>query len=103
MHSDYTFTELRVPAGDGESDYIALFLKKNLILIIDVLDRDGSTKYIFHKITRRVPAEKNKCAKMVCSFTESRVSDSGTIIENARNRIVSMEENILSGNTDMFM
>ncbi|MBR6335285.1 MAG: hypothetical protein IKR90_03975 [Clostridia bacterium] len=100
VHSDYTFTELRVPAGDGESDYIALFIKKNLILIIDVLDRDGSTKDIFHMITRRVPAEKINCAKMVCSFMESLVSDSGAIIENARNRIVSMEEDILSGNTD---
>ncbi len=100
VHSDYTFTELRVPAGDGESDYIALFIKKNLILIIDVLDRDGSTENIFHKITNRVPAEKINCAKMVCSFMESLVSDSGAIIENARNRIVSMEEDILSGNTD---
>ena len=39
VYGNYTFTELRVPAGSGEDDYIALFLKKNLILIVDIRDR----------------------------------------------------------------
>ncbi len=99
VYGNYTFTELRVPAGNGQDDYIAVFLKKNFILIVDILDRDGSTMDIFRRVVDRFPAEKINPAKVVCSFMESLVSDSGAIIENARNELVAMEERIVSGDT----
>ena len=73
VYGNYTFTELRVPAGSGEDDYIALFLKKNLILIVDIRDRDGSTVNIFRRVTDRLPAEKINSAKVVSAFMESLV------------------------------
>jgi magnesium transporter len=96
VYGGYSFTELRVPNGSGDDDYIALFLKKNLILIIDIFDRDGSTMDIFRRVVDRFPAEKINAAKVVCSFMESLVSDSGAIIENARNNLVEMEEKIVN-------
>ncbi len=100
VYGNYTFTELRVPAGSGEDDYIALFLKKNLILIVDIRDRDGSTVNIFRRVTDRLPAEKINSAKVVSAFMESLVSDSGAIIETARNELVAMEEKIVSDSAD---
>lgn len=100
VYGNYTFTELRVPTGSGDDDYIALFLKKNLILIVDIFDRDGSTMNIFRRVVDRFPAEKINSAKVVCSFMESLVSDSGAIIENARNELVAMEERIVADNAD---
>ncbi len=96
VHSQYSFTELRVPNGSGDDDYIALFLKKNLILIVDIFDRDGSTMDIFRRVISRFPAEKINTAKVVCAFMESLVSDSGAIIEKARNELVEMEEKIIN-------
>ncbi len=100
VYGNYTFTELRVPNGSGDDDYIAMFLKKNMILIVDIFDRDGSTMNIFRRVVDRFPAEKINTAKVVCAFMESLVSDSGAIIENARNELVAMEERIINGSAD---
>lgn len=96
VHSNYSFTELRVPNGSGDDDYIAMFLMENLILIIDIFDRDGSTMDIFRRVINRFPAEKINSAKVVCAFMESLVSDSGALIEKARNELVKMEEKIIN-------
>ena len=100
VHGEYTFTELKVPSENGGSDHIALFLKKNLILIVDILDTDGSTADIFRRVSSRVPAEKMNPAKIVSAFMESLVSDSGAIIETARNKLVEMEEKIVNNEAD---
>ena len=99
VHSNYSFTELRVPNGSGDDDYIAMFLMENLILIIDIFDRDGSTMDIFRRVINRFPAEKINSAKVVCAFMESLVSDSGALIEKARNELVKMEEKIINDDT----
>ena len=96
VYGNYTFTELRVPNGKGDDDCIAMFLKKNMILIVDIFDRDGSTMNIFQRVIDRFPSEKINTAKVVCAFMESLVSDSGAIIENARNTLVEMEERIIN-------
>lgn len=100
VYGNYTFTELRVPNGKGDDDYIAMFLKKNMILIVDIFDRDGSTMNIFQKVIDRFPTEKINTAKVVCAFMESLVSDSGAIIEKARNTLVEMEERIVNDDVD---
>lgn len=100
VYGNYTFTELRVPNGSGDDDYIAMFLKKNLILIVDIFDRDGSTLSIFRRVVDRFPAEKINAAKVVCAFMESLVSDSGAIIERSRNELVAMEERIINNKAD---
>ncbi len=100
VHSNYSFTELRVPNGSGDDDYIALFLKNNFILIVDIFDRDGSTMDIFRRVMGRFPAEKINTAKVVCAFMESLVSDSGATIEKSRNELVKMEEKIINEETD---
>lgn len=100
VHSNYSFTELRVPNGSGDDDYIAMFLKNNFILIVDIFDRDGSTMDIFRRVMGRFPAEKINTAKVVCAFMESLVSDSGATIEKSRNELVKMEEKIINEETD---
>ena len=45
VYDDYTFTELRVIDSaniDGKPDCVALYIMKNLLLVVDVDDRDGS-------------------------------------------------------------
>lgn len=100
VYGNYTFTELRVPNESGDDDYIAMFLKKNLILIVDIFDRDGSTLSIFRRVVDRFPVEKINAAKVVCAFMESLVSDSGAIIERSRNELVAMEERIINNKAD---
>lgn len=100
VFDNYTFTELRVAAGSDRDDYIAVYLKKNLILIIDILDTDGSTMKIFKKSVERFPADRMTPAKILCSFMENLVSDSGSTIEKLRNDLVDMEEDIVHNKAD---
>ncbi|MCI6245697.1 MAG: hypothetical protein MR619_07395, partial [Eubacterium sp.] len=47
VNDDYCFTKLSVINAQkimGEKDIIALFIKKNLLIVVDVADSDGSTR-----------------------------------------------------------
>ena len=50
VYDDYTFTELRVTDFehvDEADDCVALFIRKNLFIVVDVEDHDASTRRKF--------------------------------------------------------
>ncbi len=99
VHDSYTFTELRIVTGDGD-DWIAVYLMKNLILIIDITDKDGSTRSGFINSAKRFTGSKLKFEKTVCSFIESLISGDNKTIEKMRNDISDMEELVVTGSAD---
>ena len=90
VYDDYTFTELRI-VTDGEDDCIGVYLMKNLILVVDITDRDNSTRMGFINAVQRFPAAKIKSGKTVYAFFESMISDDTQAIEQMRNEISEME------------
>ena len=99
VYDDYTFTELRI-VTDGEDDCIGVYLMKNLILVVDITDRDNSTRMGFINAVQRFPTAKLKSGKTVYAFFESMISDDTQAIEQMRNEISEMEETVVSGSAD---
>ena len=97
VHSDYTFTELRIVNSEGDDDFISLYIMKNFILIVDILDEDGSTKESFLKAIKKYPSNKVCIEKIICYFIESLLLDGRKNIENMRNEITVLEETVISG------
>ena len=96
VQPDYTFTELRIANKTGEDDFVCLYVMKNFFLVVDVLDRDSSTKNSFMKALRKYPVAKLCEGRIVCCFIESLLGDGSKIIEAARDRISDIEEEIVN-------
>lgn len=97
-YDDYTFTELRVmrleDGGDGD-DCLALYIKKDLLLVVDVDDRDGSTRAKFTQAIGRLSPATATLEKLVCCFLDTLVARDTKHIETVGNEIAAMEEQLL--------
>lgn len=74
VHDDYTFTELRILNENGKEksdDYIALFIKRNLMLVVDIWDEDGSTKEKCLAAVKKYSPQKVSCEKILAAFLDS--------------------------------
>ena len=103
VYDDYTFTELRIASPDSarnREDCVALYIKKNLIIVVDVEDYDGSTKEVFLKTVMRFTAENATLEKVIYSFIDALIANDFKFIEDKGNEITALEENVLKGNTD---
>ncbi len=100
VYDDYTFTELRIVNTlnpEADDDCVAIYLKKNLLIVVDVDDRDGSTKSKYlGSLSKHNPAT-TTLEKLVCSFLDSLLSSDTAFLENMGNTITDMEEELLDG------
>ena len=103
VYDDYTFTELKIidPAHfEDESDCVALLIKKNMIIVVDVLDRDSSTKNKFIAAINKRHVKGVTLEKIIYTFLEYLIAGSISYIENTGNTITQMEEDVLKEKTD---
>lgn len=98
VHEQYTFTELRIVNYDGHEDFVSIYIKKNFLLIVDILDKDGSTINSFMKTLRRYPSSRINEERLIYCFIESLLSEGNLIAEEIRNHLTEMEEAIVNGN-----
>lgn len=93
VHIDYTFTELRVMNEHEEADdCIALYMKRNLMLVIDICDADGSTRAKYLSAIQKYPAEKTSCEKILSTFLDSLLTDDYTVLETIESDLSEQEE-----------
>ncbi len=74
VYDGYTFTELRIvdrKDPEAEDDCVALYIRKDLFLVVDVQDADRSTEQKFLTSLRRFPAQSMTLEKLVFSFLDS--------------------------------
>ncbi len=95
VHAKYTFTELRVVNRDAHEDFVSIFIKKNLLLMVDIIDEYKSTSNSFLKILRRYPAEKMNEERMVFCLIDSLLADGNRVAEAIQDRLTEMEESIV--------
>ncbi len=101
VHSDYTFTELRIlNLHEEQDDYVALYLRRNLVLIVDICDADGSTKQKFLSALHRYPAEKVCAEKIFSSFIESLFAGDNTVLEEIENQLSEREDMLQESELD---
>lgn len=97
VQEKYTFAELRIVNRDGHEDSVALYVKRNLLLIVDILDEDGSTIDSFFKALRKYPCGRTGAERILFCFIESLLSDGNAVSEEIRNRLTDLEESIVNG------
>lgn len=103
VYDNYTFTELRVTdyAHINEADdCVALFIKQNLFIVVDVEDHDGSTKSKFMDSVRRCAFRNPTLEKVIYLFLESLIAEGTGHLEDAGLRLAELEEEVFSGNAD---
>ncbi len=103
VYDHYTFTELRViDSGnfDAKPDCVALYIMKNLLLVVDVDDRDGSTKQKFFTALRRYAPHLCNMEQLIFAFLALLVSRDMLFIENTGNAITALEESVFHDEAD---
>ena len=98
VYDEYTFTELRIvdPVHpEVNDDCVALFIKKNLFLVIDVLDEDRSTEQRFQQALRRFPAKNMNLEKLIYSFLDALVAGDIIMLESTGVEVSELEAQVL--------
>lgn len=95
VHRDYTFAELRIINRDGSEDSVSLYLKRNFVLIVDLIDEDGSTVNSFFSSIRKYPCERISEERLIFCFIDSLLSEGSSVSEEIHNRLTEMEESII--------
>lgn len=100
VHDLYTFSEMRIISDNATDDCFALFIRKNLLLVVKVSDSDDTVIKNLESAMFRLPPPKLNIARIVCAFMESLVSGGNMTTELLRNEITAMEENVIRGAAD---
>lgn len=103
VYDDYTFTELRVTDFehvDEADDCVALFIKENLFIVVDVEDHDASTKRKFMESVRRCAFKTPTLEKLIYTFLDSLIADGTGQLEDAALRMAELEEAVFNGKTE---
>ena len=103
VYDEYTFTELRIvdPVHpEVNDDCVALFIKKNLFLVVDVLDEDRSTQQRFQQALRRFPARSVTLEKLIYSFLDALVAGDIIMLESTGAEVNELEAQVLRDEAD---
>ena len=103
VYDEYTFTELRIvdPVHpEVNDDCVALFIKKNLFLVVDVLDEDRSTERRFQQSLRRFPPQSVTLEKLIYAFLDALVAGDIVMLESTGAEVSELEAQVLRDETD---
>ena len=101
LFDTYTFTELRV-IGDvpEEDDCLALCVKNDLMLVVDVVDSDGSTEQKFRAALKRCSPGNVTLEKLICTFFDTLLQTDSRIIEQVGMQLSELEDELLDRDVD---
>lgn len=105
IYDEYTFTELKVidpvhQEGDDNTDYVALYFKKDTLIVVDVEDTDLSTKHKFERAIKRFSPSTMTLEKLIYAFFDELLGKDVGYIEKLGLQVSDMEEGILEGEPD---
>ena len=103
VYDGCTFTELRVVNTldpDAKDDLMAIYISKNLLILVDVEDFDGSTKSKYIASLEKHNLATVTLEKLIVSFLDSLVSSDTIFLEDTSNVIADMEEELLEKESD---
>lgn len=100
VYDDYTFTELRIVNQQNPArteDSVALYIMKNMLLVVDVEDYDGSTKQKFMAAVNRYSCNVATLEKVIYAFFDALIANDFKFIEDLGNEITELEELVIKG------
>ena len=102
VYDDYTFTELRIAdiISTDKYDCVALYIAKNLIIVVDVEDSDFSTRNKFMSAIKKFPASTLTLEKILAAFLDALTANDTKFLEDRSNEISELEVDVLKDDTD---
>lgn len=100
---DYSFVKINVVSAKspkGNKNSLGVFIRKNLLLIVNIKEQDCSNRDMFLKLTSKISCQNITAEKLVCSFFETLVSGDNKELENVESKINRLEETVLKNNLD---
>ena len=100
VYEDYTFCVVTlVNAADAlaPADKVAFFFRRNLFLMVSIVDLDGSAERIFNQAIRRYKPESATLEKIVSAVLEGFVDGDGDALAKMEFEISAMEEELAAG------
>ena len=105
IYDDYTFTELKVidpvhKEGDDNTDYLALYFKRDTFIVVDVEDTDLSTKNKFERALKRFSPSTMNLEKLIYAFFDELLSRDVVFVEKLGLKVSDIEESIINEKPD---
>lgn len=92
----YSFVTVKRTGGDASGeDCIALYLLRDLFVVVDIRDSDGSTRRGFEAAVQRYPAATVTAGQLVSAFLESLINGDGRLLEELEFDFSQLEESVL--------
>ncbi|MEG0995643.1 MAG: CorA family divalent cation transporter, partial [Clostridia bacterium] len=89
-----------VNAVFSESDRLAFFFRKNLFLVVNLFDSDGSTRESFMATLRRYRPETVTLEKLIFALLENGISHDGRELDIIEHDIALLEESVVHNPVD---
>ena len=103
IYDDYCFFTLTVTDAShpqSDEDCVAIYIRKNLFLVVDVYDRDMSTEKNFKAALARYPAGSVTLERLVYAFLDSIIAKDNRVLEDLEFRIHKLEEGVFDDRVD---
>jgi magnesium transporter len=100
VYDDYTYTQLRVSEPGGRHYCVAMFIKRDLIVLVDVEDPEGTVRDKFMGVLGRYTAATVSAEKLLCAFFDSLIAGDMQFLERTGFEISELEEDVVHGKTD---
>ena len=103
VYEDYCFSTITITDAkhpQDDEDLVAMYVKKNLFLVVDVYDRDMSTSANFKSALNRYPASTVTLERLVYAFLDSIIARDNRVLEDLEFNIHKLEEGIFEGEVE---
>jgi magnesium transporter len=98
VYDDYSVGTLKVIEPDMQNNNVTLlafYIKKNLMLLIDIHDDDNSTRDMFLEATKRFSVENVTLEKFIFAFIDSLINDDNKYLEEIELQINKLEDLVM--------
>lgn len=98
VYDDYTFAVFNLINEENvnlKRDCVGLCIKKNLFIVVDISDDDGSVRNKFFECLNRYSCINITTEKLIYAFLDSLIGKNSSIIENTELEITRLEELVL--------
>lgn len=95
VYDDYSFATLKLinaEKADFDSDGIAMYIKKNLFIVVDVYDSDCSVRDKFLNALKRFSPSNASIEKLIYAFLESIINGDNRFLEDTEFYVNELEE-----------
>lgn len=100
VYDDYCFTKMSVINAldvEDERDVVAVYIKKNLLIVVDVKDKDCSTRDKFLSCLDKYSPINITLEKLIYAFLDNLTNKDNKAIEDKGFEITKLEEIVLNG------